>query len=469
LFFASLMASSIRSFWLSIHWAASRISSGLQADGDDAGHRTRGGLRQVHSWALTIHDGSPVRDMHVPGGHRMTERPEDLPLSGITVVSVEQAVAAPFATRQLADLGARVIKVERPGGGDFARRYDTTVHGESSYFVWLNRSKESVTLNLKSDRGRQVLEQLLVDADVFVQNLAPGAAARMGLGAQALRERFPSLIPCSVTGYGTDGPWADRKAYDLLVQCQTGLVSLTGNEHGSARAGISVADIAAGMYAYSGILTALFARATSGTVRAVEVSLFEALAEWMSQPAYYTRHGGSQPRRVGTQHATIAPYGAYTAADGKEVLFSIQNEREWVALCERFLQRPDLVEDPRFATGSDRVAHRAELNAIVAERFARSDSDEVMKLLDEAGIANAGVNDIEGFLDHPVLGARERWRDVRIPGGALVPALLPPVDLVGMNPRMDAVPAVGEHTDRILAELGYGPAEIKALRADQVI
>ncbi|MEV5439403.1 CaiB/BaiF CoA-transferase family protein [Streptomyces sp. NPDC052682] len=399
----------------------------------------------------------------------MTERPADLPLSGITVVSVEQAVAAPFATRQLADLGARVIKVERPGDGDFARRYDTTVHGESSYFVWLNRSKESLTLDLKAERGRRILERLLADADVFVQNLAPGAAARLGLGPQDLLERHPSLIPCGISGYGTTGPWADRKAYDLLVQCQTGLVSLTGNEHGSARAGISVADIAAGMYAYSGILTALFARATTGVVRPVEVSLFEALAEWMHQPAYYTRYGGSPPPRIGTRHATIAPYGAYPAADGKEVLFSVQNQREWAALCERFLRRPDLVTDPRFATGDDRVAHRDALDAIVAARFAELDSDEVGKLLDEAGIANAGVNDIDDFLAHPVLSARDRWRDVLIPGGAVVTALLPPADLAGTTARMDAVPAVGEHTETILAELGYPPADIAALRAGQVI
>ena len=400
----------------------------------------------------------------------MTELSEVLPLSGITVVSVEQAVAAPYATRQLADLGARVIKVERPGGGDFARRYDTTVHGESSYFVWLNRSKESLTLDLKSARGRDILEQLLAGADVFVQNLAPGAATRLGLAAPALQGRYPSLIPCTVSGYGTSGPWADRKAYDLLVQCQTGLVSLTGNEYGSARAGVSVADIAAGMYAYSGILTALFTRATTGVARAVEVSLFEALAEWMGQPAYYTRHGGTQPPRLGTQHATIAPYGAYPAADGKDVLFSIQNEREWAALCERFLERPDLVDDPRFATGSDRVAHREELNAIVAERFRVLDSQEAMKLLDAAGIANSGVNTVEEFLTHPVLEQRDRWQNVRLPGGAgPVPALLPPVDLAGVTPRMDAVPAVGEHTDAILAALGHSAAVIDALRADGVV
>ncbi|MBU6530365.1 CaiB/BaiF CoA transferase family protein [Streptomyces mayonensis] len=399
----------------------------------------------------------------------MTEHPEDLPLSGITVVSIEQAVAAPFATRQLADLGARVIKVERPGGGDFARRYDTAVHGESSYFVWLNRSKESVTLDLKSDAGREILEQLLAEADVFVQNLAPGAAGRMGLGVQDLAERFPSLIPCSVSGYGTSGPWADRKAYDMLVQCQTGLVSLTGNEHGSARVGVSIADIAAGMYAYSGILAALLKRATTGVAGAVEVSLFEALAEWVSQPAYYTRFGGTQPPRVGTQHATIAPYGAYTAADGKDVLLSVQNEREWAALCERFLHRPELVADERFASTSDRVAHRAELNAILAARFTELSSAEAMELLDRTGIANAGVNDIEDLLAHPVLEERDRWRDVRLPGGVTVPALLPPADLAGVLPRMGAVPAAGEHTAGVLSGLGYGSAAIDRLRAEHVI
>ncbi|TCP39361.1 formyl-CoA transferase [Tamaricihabitans halophyticus] len=392
----------------------------------------------------------------------------DLPLAGITVVSIEQAVAAPFATRQLADLGARVIKIERPGGGDFARRYDTTVHDQSSYFVWLNRSKESLTLDLKSSRGRDVLDKLLTEADVFVQNLAPGAAGRLGLDATSLSERFPSLIACSVSGYGTDGPWSDRKAYDLLVQCQTGLVSLTGTPESSARVGVSVADISAGMYAYSGILTALLTRATTGVARAVEVSLFEALAEWMSQPAYYTRHSGTQPARFGTQHATIAPYGAYTAADGKDVLFSIQNEHEWVALCEQFLERPDLIEDARFATNSDRVAHREELNALVRERFARSASREVMKILDQVGIANAGVNNVAEFLEHPVLHDRNRWRDVQIPG-AVVPALVPPADLAGIEPRMDAVPDIGEHTDDVLTGLGYSASDIAVLRADNVV
>jgi formyl-CoA transferase len=391
------------------------------------------------------------------------------PLSGITVVSLEQAVAAPYATRQLADLGARVIKVERPGEGDFARRYDTTVHGHSSYFVWLNRSKESLTLDLKDPRGRDVLHELLAGADVFVQNLAPGATDRLGLGTDELTRRYPRLIPCAISGYGTTGPWADRKSYDLLVQCQTGLVSLTGTPEETARTGISVADIAAGMYAYSGVLTALYTRATTGTAHPVEVSLLEALAEWMGQPAYYTRYGGTQPPRLGTQHATIAPYGTYRAADGKEVLFSIQNEREWAALCAEFLGRPELTADPRFATGSDRVAHRAELNAVVAERCARSDAAELLKELQAVGIACADVNDIAAFLDHPVLAGRDRWREVAVPGGATVEALLPPADLAGTATRMDPVPAVGEHTDAILAELGRTGDDIAALRADGVV
>ncbi|MEU1276491.1 CaiB/BaiF CoA-transferase family protein [Streptomyces sp. NPDC005799] len=393
---------------------------------------------------------------------------QQLPLSDITVVSLEQAVAAPYATRQLADLGARVIKVERPGEGDFARRYDTTVHGHSSYFVWLNRSKESLTLDLKDPRGLEILRELLDDADVFVQNLAPGAADRLGLDTGTLTERHPRLIPCTISGYGTTGPWAGRKSYDLLVQCQTGLVSLTGTTDEAARVGISVADIAAGMYAYSGILTALYTRATTGRTHPVEVSLFEALAEWMGQPAYYTRYGGTQPARLGTQHATIAPYGAFPTADGRQVLFSIQNEREWAVLCAEFLGRPALTDDPRFATGSQRVVHRDELNAIVAERIARSDADDVLADLERIGIACAGVNDVAAFLDHPVLAVRGRWQEVAVPG-ATVQALLPPADLAGVPARMDPVPDVGEHTDAILTGLGRTRDDIDALRADAVI
>jgi itaconate CoA-transferase len=389
------------------------------------------------------------------------------PLDGVTVVSLEQAVAAPLLTRHLADQGARVIKVERPGG-DFARRYDTTVHGQSSHFVWLNRSKESLTLNLKAPAGQQVLARLLGRADVFVQNLAPGAAVRLGLDAAPLQARYPSLIPCTISGYGTSGPWADRKAYDMLIQCQTGLVALTGTPEHMARSGISVADIAAGMYGLTGVLTALYARATTGVAQAVEVSLFEALAEWMGQPAYYTAYGGTQPPRAGTEHATVAPYGTYQAADGTDVLLSIQNEREWSAFCERFLLRPDLAANPRFATGSARVANRAELNAVISARFRQLDSRAAMSLLDSVGIANSGVNSVGEFLDHPVLAGRDRWRDVATPGGT-IRALLPPADIAGTSPRMDPVPAAGEHTDDILSELGYQAEEIKSLRADGTI
>jgi itaconate CoA-transferase len=377
------------------------------------------------------------------------------PLSGITVVSLEQAVAAPFATRQLADLGARVIKVERPGGGDFARRYDTTVHGQSSYAVWLNRSKESLTLDVKTAFGHDVLHRLLSRADVFVQNLAPGAAERLGLDSRALRARYPSLIPCTVNGYGSAGSWSTRKAYDLLVQAETGLVSLTGTAEAPARVGLSIADVAAGMYAYTGILTALYTRATTGVAHAVEVSLFDALAEWMSQPAYYTRYGGTEPERVGTAHATIAPYGAYATAGGEQVLFSVQNEREWAAFCAQVLGRADLVDDPRFATSSARVAHRAELDAIIRDRFGRDDRDTIEELLQAANIANARVNSVSDFLTHPALIERDRWAEVEIPGGSMR-SLLPPVQLDGVDARLDPVPRPGEHTDQILAELGYG-------------
>ncbi|MER7717729.1 CaiB/BaiF CoA-transferase family protein [Streptomyces flaveolus] len=387
-----------------------------------------------------------------------------LPLEGITVVSLEQAVAAPFATRQLADLGARVIKVERPGPGDFARGYDESVHGQSSYFVWLNRSKESVTLDIKSPGGREVLEKLLGEADVFVQNLAPGAARRLGLGAEDLATRHPSLVVCDISGYGNTGPWSDRKAYDLLVQCETGLVSLTGSPEEPAKVGISIADIAAGMYAYSGILTALYDRRATGRARAVEVSLFEALSEWMGSPAYYTAYSGTQPARVGAQHATIAPYGPYEAADGKTVLLAIQNEREWASFCEVFLDDAPLAVDERFRKGSSRVARREELNAIVAARFAELTAAEAVRLLDGAKVANARLNSVAEFWEHPALAGRDRWRDVATPGGP-VRALLPPATISGLSPRMDPVPAVGEHTEDVLRDLGYEDTDISALRA----
>lgn len=390
------------------------------------------------------------------------------PLEGITVVSIEQAVAAPFATRQLADLGARVIKVERPGGGDFARRYDTAVHGQASYFVWLNRSKESLTLDFKSERGRQVLDGLLDQADVFVQNLGPGAAERLGLDARTLADTRERLIACDMSGYGNTGSWATRKAYDLLVQCQAGLVSLTGSAAEAAKVGISIADISAGMYAYSGVLSALFLRERTGEARSVEVSLFDSLAEWMGQPAYYTRYGGAQPPRVGAQHATIAPYGPYSAADGHEVLLAVQNEREWAALCEQFLERPELVEDPRFATGAARVAHRDELNSAIAARFAELGAARVEELLDAANIANARLNSVAEFLQHPALTERGRWQQVDIPG-ATVQALTPPANLAGVEARMDPVPDVGEHNASLLAELGWDAGGIDELRAAGVI
>jgi itaconate CoA-transferase len=394
----------------------------------------------------------------------MTSAP---PLQGITVVSLEQAVAAPFATRQLADLGARIIKIERPGGGDFARGYDEAVHGNSSYFVWLNRSKESLTLDVKSADGRAILGELLERADVLVQNLGPGAAGRLGTDPPALARTHPRLIPCTVSGWGTDGPWADRKAYDLLVQCETGLLSLTGTPGEAAKVGISVADIAAGMYAYSGVLTALLRRAMTGAVTAVEVSLFEALAEWMGSPAYYTLYSGHQPARMGAEHATIAPYGPYGTADGT-VLLAVQNDREWRSLCAVVLGDPAAADDPRFVTNSARVVHRAELNALVGAVLANLETTAVTTLLDRAGIANARINQVRDFLGHPVLSGRDRWRTVAVPGGKMT-ALRPPVDLAGIEPVMGPVPAVGEHTDAILRELGHSDGAIASLRSRALV
>jgi len=392
----------------------------------------------------------------------------ELPLEGVTVVSLEQAVAAPFATRQLADLGARVIKVERPGSGDFARGYDRTVLGQSSYFVWLNRSKESLTLDLKAPDGLAILEELLARADVFVQNLAPGAAARMSLDPRSLAARHPKLICCQITGFGTDGPWADRKAYDLLVQAECGLVSITGTETEVAKTAISIADIAAGMYAFTGIQTALYTRATTGCAPAVSVSLFDALAEWMGSPAYYTLYGGSPPARVGARHATIAPYGPYPAADGTSLLIAIQNDREWIRFCEKVLAAPHVATSPRYATNPDRVENRDELDGLIAERFADLDAGELGELLERAQIAYARLNSVRQFLEHPVLQGRDRWRTIGTPAGP-VGALLPPVVLDGVRPRMGPVPAVGEHSEQILRLLGRDAEGIEQLRAEHVI
>jgi itaconate CoA-transferase len=380
-----------------------------------------------------------------------------LPLDGITVVALEQAVAAPFATRQLADLGARVIKVERPGDGDFARHYDRSVLGQASYFVWLNRGKESVVLDVKSQQGQAALAALVARADVFVQNLAPGAAERLGFGAERLRARHPRLICCSVSGYGPDGPYRHKKAYDLLVQCEAGLLSVTGTPDEPAKAGISVADIAAGMYAYSGVLTALYERERTGKGTSFDVALLDALGEWMSQPYLYSVYGGQPIRRTGARHATISPYGPYTVPGG-QVFIGLQNEREWAVLCERILHRPDLITDERFRTNPDRVAHDAELSAIIEEALRSVPPGELVSLLDEAGIANARLRTPEEFAAHPQLEARDRWREVDSPGGPLR-ALLPPVSVPGREPAMGAVPALGQHTAAVLAELGMTPGD----------
>jgi itaconate CoA-transferase len=373
-----------------------------------------------------------------------------LPLDGVLVVALEQAVAVPFATRQLADLGARVIKIERAGAGDFARGYDRTVLGQASYFVWLNRGKESVQLDVKSPAGQEAMAALLARADVFVQNLAPGAAERLGLGAAGLLARHRRLICCSVSGYGPDGPYAGKKAYDLLVQCEAGLLSVTGTPQAPCKAGISVADIAAGMYAYSGVLTALYERERTGRGSSFTVSLLDALGEWMSQPYLYTVYGGQEPRRTGARHASISPYGPYLARGG-EVFIGLQNEREWVVLCEEVLGRPDLVADERFAANPDRVKHDDELTEIIEGVLGSLSPDEAVARLDAAGIASARLRTPAEFAAHPQLAARDRWREAGTPAGP-VRALLPPVTVPGREAAMGAVPALGEHTESVLAE-----------------
>jgi crotonobetainyl-CoA:carnitine CoA-transferase CaiB-like acyl-CoA transferase len=372
------------------------------------------------------------------------------PLDGLLVVALEQAVAAPFATRQLADLGARVIKIERAGAGDFARGYDTSVLGQASYFVWLNRGKESVELDVKSDDGRAVMAALLARADVFVQNLAPGAAERLGLDAAGLLARHRRLICCSVSGYGPDGPYAAKKAYDLLVQCEAGLLSVTGTPDVPCKAGISVADIAAGMYAYTGVLTALYERERTGRGSSFTVSLLDALGEWMTQPYLYTVYGGREPRRTGARHASISPYGPYQARGG-EVFIGLQNEREWAVLCDKVLARSDLITDERFATNPDRVKHDDEVTAIIEDVLASMTPDEVVARLDAAGIASARLRTPAEFAAHPQLAARDRWREAATPGGP-VRALLPPVTVPGREAAMGAVPALGQHTEAVLAE-----------------
>ena len=384
------------------------------------------------------------------------------PLDGTTVVSLEHAVAAPFCTRQLADLGARVIKVERPGSGDFARGYDQRVQGQSSHFTWINRSKQSLALDLKQDAAMQALLQLLEGADVLVQNLAPGAAARMGLSYAALRERFPRLIVCDISGYGADGPYRDKKAYDLLIQSEAGFLSVTGTPEVPSKAGISVADIAAGMYAYPNILSALLLRGRTGEGSHIDVSMLEALGEWMGYPMYYAFDGAPPPPRTGASHASIYPYGPFEAGDGGTVMLGLQNEREWKLFCEQVLLQPALATDARFDSNARRNANREELRALILGVFNALDAAQVVQRLDAAGIANARVNDMAGLWSHPQLAARQRWRSVDTPAGP-VQALLPPGANSAFDYRMEAVPAVGEHSAAILAELGWSAERIAAL------
>jgi itaconate CoA-transferase len=390
------------------------------------------------------------------------------PLKGITVVTLEHAIAAPFATRQLADMGARVIKIERPGSGDFARGYDERVHGLSSHFVWTNRSKESLTLDVKHPEAARILERLVIDkADVVVQNLAPGAAARLGLGFEQLSAVKPSLIVCDISGYGDDpvnpGPYRDKKAYDLLIQSEAGFLSVTGTPDEPCKAGPSIADIAAGMYAYSSILAALLQRGQTGKGQRIDISMLESLAEWTSYPLYYAFEGAAPPPRTGASHATIYPYGPFPAGDGTTVMLGLQNEREWVSFCDKVLQQPGLGSDPRFTANYKRVAERDALRRIIVEAFVPLTGAQVVERLELAQIANARVNTMQDVWTHPQLQARGRWTEVGSPKGP-VPAMLPP-GTWEVGPRMDPVPALGEHTDAILAELGYTHGDIAALHA----
>jgi len=394
------------------------------------------------------------------------------PLDGITVVTLEHAIAAPFCTRQLADLGARVIKVERPGSGDFARSYDSRVRGLASHFVWTNRSKESLTLDLKHAEAAPILARLLARADVLVQNLAPGAAARMGLSHEALAAAHPRLVVCDISGYGDDaerpGPYRDKKAYDLLIQSESGFVSITGSADEPAKAGCSIADIAAGMYAYSSILAALLEREKSGRGQRIDISMLESMVEWMSYPLYYAFDGAAPPQRTGAAHATIYPYGPFPAGDGRVVMLGLQNEREWQVFCERVLERAELASDPRFASNAARTAAREALRAIIVETFAGLTAEQVTARLDRAQIANARVNTMAEVWAHPQLRARARWSEVATPSGP-VPALVPPGARDASDVRMDAVPALGAHTDALLAELGFDAAAIARLHRDGAV
>ncbi|MEY3035910.1 MAG: CaiB/BaiF CoA transferase family protein [Burkholderiaceae bacterium] len=390
------------------------------------------------------------------------------PLDGITVVSLEHAVAAPFCTRQLADMGARVIKIERPGVGDFARGYDTRVKGLASHFVWINRGKESVTLDLKHPDAQAVLRQLLAQADVLVQNLAPGAAARMGLSFEALHPSLPRLVVCDISGYGNHGPYRDKKAYDLLIQSEAGYLSVTGTPDEPVKSGNSIADIAAGMYAYSNILSALLLRERTGVGEHIDVSMLEALGEWMGYPMYYAYEGAAPPPRAGASHATIYPYGPFAVGDGGTVMLGLQNEREWQRFCQSVLLQPELADDDRFANNSARSANREALEAMIVQAFAACSTAEVQQRLDNAQIANARVNDMQGLWQHPQLAARQHWHEVPSPVGP-IRAPLPPGRHSGFDYRMDGIPALGADTDRVLQSLGLSAERIAAMRAANVV
>ncbi len=390
------------------------------------------------------------------------------PLDGITVVALEHVIAAPFCTRQLADLGARVIKIERPGVGDPARAYDDRVRGMASHFVWTNRSKESITLDLKQEDARKIVRKLLLGADVLVQNLAPGAAARMGFSYDLLKGDYPRLIVCDISGYGADGPYRDKKAYDLLIQSESGLLSITGTPEAPAKAGCSIVDIAAGMYAYTNILAALIQRGKTGQGCRIDVSMLESMAEWMSFPLYYAYDGAQPPPRAGAAHATIYPYGPFPVGDGNVVMLGLQNEREWAVFCDKVLENPELKSDPRFSTGPRRSTARRELYAIIVESFSRFTAAQVVKRLDDAQIGNSTMNNMRQVWEHAQLEARKRWAEVDTPNGKIL-AMRPPGVPESFNARMDPIPAVGEHTTAILGEIGYSEFEIARLRGAQVI